>query len=338
MSIAPQSPQAYLELGKIRFAQKRFPEGVALLEQALQYDPNSIEALRLVVSYDLYVKQPDKALARLNAQIEKSPKNSSFYDLLAELQIQNKNLDQAAATVQKAMQLNSNDGEARCCTRRLKCSADRRQMPSVSGKSGWQRILTMPGPRDPGTLEESRGDMPRPRPTTGSARNPAATARRGEQSCLSDAGERRKRGCGSDPRANGSADYAEFTCHSRHIGVGLLLQGSYGLARDCWRMRSRPNQTAPQCISPGNGLQQTRDKSNAAIHLKKAVSLAPIRQPQRTQKQHSKDWVRLQTMLDGCRRGAAFAPELGLGSNTAEALRPSSKIEPVIYVQHKDNS
>ena len=47
ISVAPQSPQAYLELGKIRFAQRRFPEGVTLLEQALQYDPDSFEALRL---------------------------------------------------------------------------------------------------------------------------------------------------------------------------------------------------------------------------------------------------------------------------------------------------
>ena len=30
MSVAPQSPQAYLELGKIRFSQKRYPEGLTL--------------------------------------------------------------------------------------------------------------------------------------------------------------------------------------------------------------------------------------------------------------------------------------------------------------------
>ncbi len=46
ISIAPQSPQAYLLLGKLRFTQKRFPEGVSLLEQALQHDPNSVEAMR----------------------------------------------------------------------------------------------------------------------------------------------------------------------------------------------------------------------------------------------------------------------------------------------------
>ena len=43
------------------------------MEQALQYDPNSIGALRGLVGYDLYRKQPAQALARINAQIAKSP-------------------------------------------------------------------------------------------------------------------------------------------------------------------------------------------------------------------------------------------------------------------------
>jgi len=78
----------------------------------LQNDPNSIGALRRLIGYDLSRKQPAKALDRLNAQIEKSPKNSGFYDLLAQLQIQNKNFDQAAAAAQKAIQINPDDGEA----------------------------------------------------------------------------------------------------------------------------------------------------------------------------------------------------------------------------------
>ena len=61
IQVAPQSPQAYLQLGKLRFAQKRSPEGVALLEQALQYAPGSVEPLRLLVAYDLSQKHPDKA-------------------------------------------------------------------------------------------------------------------------------------------------------------------------------------------------------------------------------------------------------------------------------------
>ena len=260
MSVAPQSPQAYLQLGKIRFAQKRFPEGVALLEQALQYDPNSVEALRMVIGYDLYEKQPDKALARLNAQIEKSPKNSSFYDLLAQLQIQNKKLDQAAATAQKAMQLNSSDGEAVMLYAQIE--VQRGQTANAVG--AWEQWLTA-HPNDAaalailGTLEESRGDLGKAEAYYRKvSANPAATAHRGEQSRLSNAVERRKRGCSPDARANGPAGYAELAQYRGHAGVGLLLQGNLRIcprpAGGCGQDRTEQCRNA---ISPGNGVQQT---------------------------------------------------------------------------------
>ena len=115
---------AYLMLGELRFVQKRYPEGAALMEQALQYDPNSIGAMRGLIGYDLMKKQPAQAVARINAQIAKSPKNSGFYDLLAQLQIQSKNLDQAAATAQKAMEVNPDDGEAVAIYAQLRFSAE----------------------------------------------------------------------------------------------------------------------------------------------------------------------------------------------------------------------
>ena len=54
MNVAPQSSQAYLQLGKIRFSQKRFPEGVSLLEQALQYNPNSYLQFPLLKIHDSF--------------------------------------------------------------------------------------------------------------------------------------------------------------------------------------------------------------------------------------------------------------------------------------------
>ena len=78
ISNAPQSPQAYLMLGELRYQQKHYPEGAALMEQALQRDPNSIGALRGLIGYDLSRKQPGQALARVNAQIAKSPKKQRF--------------------------------------------------------------------------------------------------------------------------------------------------------------------------------------------------------------------------------------------------------------------
>ncbi len=112
LKVAPQFWQAYLQFGKLRFTQKRFPEGVALLEQALDYNPASVQALRLLTDYDIFQGHPELALAGVNAQILKSPQNSYFYDLLAQLQIQNNQLDKAAKTAQRAIQLNPSDGEA----------------------------------------------------------------------------------------------------------------------------------------------------------------------------------------------------------------------------------
>ncbi len=110
--IAPTSPQTYFELGRLRFAQKRFPEGQALLEKALQYDPNMVRALHLLVSYELFRKQPAAAFARVNAQIQKSPNNSRLLDMLAGLQISQNQLDQAVATAQESIKMNPADPDA----------------------------------------------------------------------------------------------------------------------------------------------------------------------------------------------------------------------------------
>ena len=70
MNIAPHSSPAYLMLGELRYLQKKYPEGAGLMEQALQYDPNSIGALRGLVGYDLMKKQPAQAIARVSASEE----------------------------------------------------------------------------------------------------------------------------------------------------------------------------------------------------------------------------------------------------------------------------
>ncbi len=160
LSLAPQDWQAHLQLGKLRFTQKRFPEGVALLEQALLYNPGSEEAMRLIVGYDLYLDHPDRALARLNAQIVKNSKDSALYDLLAQLQIRSKNLEQAAGTAEKAVQLNPSDGEAVMLLAQI--AAQRGQTSNALGT--WEQWSDQ-HPNDAGalavlgTLEESSGDI-----------------------------------------------------------------------------------------------------------------------------------------------------------------------------------
>ena len=278
MSVAPESPQAYLELGKIRFAQKRFPEGVALLEQSLQYDPNSFEALRLVIGYDLYEKQPDKALTRLNAQIEKSPSNSSFYDLLAQIQIQNKKLDEAAVTAQKAIQLNSGDGEAVMLYAQIEVM--RRQ--TANAISAWER-WSAAYPNDAGalailgTLEESRGDIGKSeayykRSLQIQPQQPIAANNLAYRMLLNGENvdvaltlaQTARQGMPNSPNTADTLAWAYY------------YKGAYGFARDLLEeaLKTEPNDPAMQ-YHLGMVYSKLQDKSNAAIHLKKAVSLAP---------------------------------------------------------------
>jgi tetratricopeptide (TPR) repeat protein len=278
MSVAPNSPQAYVKLGMIRFAQKRLPEGVALLEQALQYDPNSYDALRLLAGYEEFEKHPDKALARVNAQIEKSPKNSSFYDLLAQLQVEDKNLDQAAAAAQKAMQLNSGDGEAVMIFAQIQVM--RGQVANAIG--AWQQWLNT-HPNDAGTLailgalEESRGDVGNAeadykkslqiQPQQPIAANNLAyrMLQNGENVdvALTLAQTARQ----AMPNSPNTADT---------LAWAYYYKGTYGFARDLLEdaVKTEPNDASMQ-YHLGMVYAKLKDKNNAAIHLKKAVSLAP---------------------------------------------------------------
>ena len=278
MSVAPQNPQAYLQLGKIRFAQKRFPEGATLLEQALQLDLNSVEALRMLVGYDLYQKQPDKALARLNAQIAKSPKNSGFYDLLAQLQIQNKNLDQAAATAQKAVQLNSGDGEAVMLYAQIQVQRGQTAI-AVGAWEKWSSEHPGDAGADAvlGALEESRGDFPKAeayykkalqiQPQQAIAANNLAYRMllNGENVDVAlTLAQTARRAMPDSPSTADTLAWAYY------------LKGTYAFARDLLEdaIKKDPNDAAMQ-YHLGMVYSKLRDKNNATVHLKKAMSLAP---------------------------------------------------------------
>ena len=278
MKVAPQNPQPYLQLGRLRFAQKRFPEGVSLLEQALQYDPNSYEALRLLVGYDLSQKQPDKALARLNAQIEKSPKNSGFYDLLAQLQIQSKNLDQAAASAQKAMQLNPADSQA--VTLFAQLAVHRGQ--TASAVSVWQQWSNA-HPNDAnafailGMLEEASGDF-------GKAESYYKRALQIQPQQPIAANNLAYRMLLNGENVDVALSYAQTARRVKPnepetadtLAWAYYYKGTYGFARDLLEdaVKTDPNDASMQ-YHLGMVYSKLKDKSNASIHLKKAISLMP---------------------------------------------------------------
>ncbi len=275
---APQSAQAYLMLGELRFSQKRYPEGAAQMETALKYDPNSLGALRGLVGYDLYRKQPAQALERINAQIAKSPKNSGFYDLLAQLQMQNKNLDQATASAQKAMDINPDDGEAVAIYAQLQ--VQRGQAANAIG--AWEKwSQAHPGNAGAlailGTLEESRGNGSKAdeyyrkalaiQPAQPIAANNLAyrmLMNGGNVDVALSLAQTARR---SMPNSPSTADTLAWAYYSK---------GTYGFARDLLEeaIKAAPNNATTQ-YHLGMVYAKQGDKSNAATHLKKAISLAP---------------------------------------------------------------
>jgi Flp pilus assembly protein TadD len=107
----------------------------------------------------LVEKQPAQAVARVQAQIAKSPQNSDMYDLLADLQMATGDSKGALDSSEKAMQLNPTDSAAVVAYTRAELSAGD---PSKA-IAKWQQ-WTKDHPTDVrgftllGSLQEAQGD------------------------------------------------------------------------------------------------------------------------------------------------------------------------------------
>src|ERR1035441_701507 len=149
----------YFELGRLRLSLGHIPEGEALLQKALDNDPNSAPALGMLVACDLQAKQPAKAIARVQAQIAKSPQNARFYVQLSALQMATKDLQDALASSQKAMQLSPGTPAAEKAYTQVEVVMGN----PAAAISAWQTWIAA-HPNDPqaplvlGTLEETKGD------------------------------------------------------------------------------------------------------------------------------------------------------------------------------------
>ena len=159
LKLDPKNWAANLELGQLRLVQQKLPEGKILLEQALDSNPNSSRALRLLVSTLLAEKQPALALSRVQQQITKAPQNSDMYDLLADLQLRSGDNAGALASAEKAMQINPSDATAAMSYTRAQIAQG--NAPKAIEK--WQQ-WTKDHPTDAqaltvlGSLQEAQGD------------------------------------------------------------------------------------------------------------------------------------------------------------------------------------
>jgi len=108
----PKNQAALIEMGHMAILQKRVPEGMEYLERALDANPNSGEALELIVAYDLSIKAPDKALARIRKQLELEPKNPTFLNMVASTDLQMRDFTSARDFAQQALNIDPNDEAA----------------------------------------------------------------------------------------------------------------------------------------------------------------------------------------------------------------------------------
>jgi tetratricopeptide (TPR) repeat protein len=276
--ISPEKPDAYLQLGKLCFAQKRFAEGVDLLENALRRDPVSIEALRLLTARDLMRNQPQAAFARLMQTVDAHPRNSAVYDLLARLQMHVGNLTQAASTAEAAMHINPNDADAV----QLLAEIETRRGQIPSAIAAWEQWLRL-HPRDAGAmalvgaLEQSRGNVAKAesyykkslqvQPTNPIAANNLAylmLEQGGNVDIALTAAQTARQAMPDSPNTADTLAWAYY-----HKGI-------YGLARDLLEdaVRTAP-ESATMHFHLGMVYSRLKDRNRAALHLRRALSLAP---------------------------------------------------------------
>jgi tetratricopeptide (TPR) repeat protein len=101
-------------MGNLKFAEGQFEAAGNAYQSALDRNPNSRDALRGLMNAYVAQKRVDQAISAANAQIAKSPSNSGFYDLLGTALFYNKkDLAGAATALQKAVELDQNNSDAR---------------------------------------------------------------------------------------------------------------------------------------------------------------------------------------------------------------------------------
>jgi tetratricopeptide (TPR) repeat protein len=274
----PNNSQAYIELGQIRLLNKQVPQGIELLQKALDIDPNSLPALSQLIRVYEMNKQPDKAVAAVQAQIAKAPANAQFYVMDSALQLQAKNYNGAVSSAQKAYQLNPESEDA---VRAFTDAEVALGNPSAA-IAVWTPWISK-HPKDAnatsmvGQLLEQKGD------STGAmgyyqksleidphqfwALNNLAYLMVTQHQNLDVALSMAQQARTAQPHLANTADTLAWVYYAK---------GMYGSSRDLLEdaIKSDPNDASIQ-YHLGMAYSKLGDRSNATLHLKKAIALAP---------------------------------------------------------------
>ena len=237
-----------------------------------------MEALSALTTMDVAAKQPQAAMTRLNAALQQSPDNPQLLYLDAMLQMYMKNYPAAKAAAEKVVQANpSNEPALQLYSQALVATGGTDQAMTL-----WQNWFKS-HPTDSraalllGTLEEAKGDTAKAqdyykqalqiRPDDGAANNNLAflmvESGGNADLALSYAQTARKQ----MPNSPNTADTLAWVYYHK---------ATYSMARDLLEDASHQAPTdASIQYHLGATYAKLNDKTNALVHLKQAVSLAP---------------------------------------------------------------
>ena len=274
----PQDLRATLDLGELRFQQKRIADGRVLLEQVLARDQNQIQALNLLVAADLQDKQPEKALALMQAQLVKSPNNPVLYADLSALQLQLKDTPGSLASAQKALAINRAFEPAVQAYSEAELASGNTDA-AIAAWQDWMKAH----PDDPratmllGTLEESKGDATKAMDYYKHALeldSSQAVAANNLAYLMVQSGENTDVALSYAQTARRILPDSPSTADT--LAWVYYHKGTYSLARDLLEdaMKASPGDAAIR-YHLGLTYSKLNDKADAATQLKKAVELAP---------------------------------------------------------------
>ena len=277
IKLNPNNAAALTELGQLRLREQHASEGTALLEEALTKDANAKTALQQLVAY-VYTKQPAMAMARLQEQVKKAPESSDVRVQLATMQLSRRDFSGASASAQKGMELDPANREAVQVYAQAEFGLGH-QDGAIHAWEGW--ISGHPKDAEAtsmvGLLEEASGDQAKAMtwyrrsleldPEQGLAANNLAylMVQTGQNvdAALALAMTARRR----EPNSANTADT---------LGWVYFHKGTYPIARDLLESALKDS---PENASINYHLGMTYlklgNKADAAVHLKKAVALAP---------------------------------------------------------------
>jgi len=102
----PEKALGYHYAGLALQGEGKLEESVKLFEQSLKRSPNAVEPLIAVAKSWLVLKQPDKALARVQQVIQQNEKNFLAYNLEGEIHVSQRRLDKAKVSFKRAGEVN----------------------------------------------------------------------------------------------------------------------------------------------------------------------------------------------------------------------------------------